>query len=634
MNGPVGRLRAVESHVRGGGELRPNQTSGAPPLAAIQAAVSKKFDDAKMKQFLSQGYMVVPVDDLDTDFHETIYTKAKTLYRAEDGGGVDFGNNVFPAVPDLGAIYQSPAAVGAISSVLGDNYVMHPHRHLHQTTLGSRNDQNFHMDSYWGMTRTRHHAPRWVMALYYPHDVVLESGPTGIIPFSQYYEMPEQREGVGQAHSSEDFDERDAAIDETVKSLDPAFNGLPVCVPGGSIVMMAYDVYHRGTRRRDDVADWRAMLKFQFVATGSRFEPSWNHDPSDDAAFVVPEMMDGRHSVVWDSMLDFCAGRVDDAPVTPLPSDLPQTAAEACAMMHGGTMEADRMGAAYTLARMVRGAAGTGGTGAALQMLVETMASSEGEEIEDLGQQWRDDVRRATMYGLSACGQHAVPSLVELLSDPSVTVQIAAAHALSEATTTPDVELVATMIGLLEPVAAAIKSVSEGSAAVSGSEVMVPHEVPASHKNQLKLLHATVLQSLGFIGTQAAGMGMTDLVERIVAEAAMPWMLADEPGGWQDDNNSSRLQTRQNAALTMLMLCTKIKDAALLDAAVDAMAACTNDEDRYVTGYCYEAIRQVSELELAVGDEVDITAEAQQQLLNKVTYERWCPHTGAGVSSF
>ena len=625
MNGPVGRLRAVESHVRGGGAppapppLRAAPVSGAPPLEALQAAISKKFDDAKMKQFLSQGYMVVPVDDLDRDFHETIYTKAKTLYRAEDGGGVDFGNNVFPAVPDLGAVYQAPAVVGAISSVLGENYVMHPHRHLHSTSLGTRNDQNFHMDSYWGMTRTRHHAPRWVMALYYPHDVVLESGPTGIVPFSQYYEMPDQREGVGPAHSSEDFGERDAAIDETVKSLDPAFNGLPVCVPGGSVVMMAYDVYHRGCRRRDDVADWRAMLKFQFVATGSRFEPSWNHDPSDDGAFAVPEMMDGRHSVVWDSMLDFCSNRIDDALVTPLPADLPQTAAEACAMMHSGAMEADRMGAAYTLARMVRGGAGGIESDAALKLLVETMASSEGEEVKPLGQQWKDDVRRATMYGLSACGARAVPSLVQLLADPSVTVRVAATHALSEATTTPTVDLVDTLISLLEPTAAAI----EAAATTENNQ----------QTTDLKLLHATVLQSLGFIGTRASGLGMDDLVAKIVAEAALPCMAAEEPGK-KPENNSSRLQTRQNAALTMLMLCTKIKDAALLDAAVDAMAACTNDEDRYVTGYCYEAIRQVSEQELAAGGEVDITAVAQQQLLNKVTYERWCPQTGAGVSSF
>ena len=72
----------------------------------------------------TQGYMIIPVTDLETEFHEGIYQKAKTLYRAEDGGGVDFGNNVFPAVPDIGKIYQAPSVVGALSSVLGDDYVM------------------------------------------------------------------------------------------------------------------------------------------------------------------------------------------------------------------------------------------------------------------------------------------------------------------------------------------------------------------------------------------------------------------------------------------------------------------------------------------------------------------------------
>lgn len=417
------------------------------------------------------------------------------------------------------------------------------------------------------MTRMRHHAPRWCMALYYPHDVTLEAGPTGIVPFSQYYEMPEQRKGIGEAHSSDDLGERDAAIDETVKSLDPAFEGMPVCVPGGSVVLMAYDVYHRGSRRRDDVADWRAMLKFQFVATGSRFQPSWNHDESDDAVFDVPSNMDGRHSVVWDSMLDFCAGRIDDAPPTPIPSDLPQTAAEACAMLHGGLMEADRMGAAYVLARMVREVAGESESTAALKVLVETMASTDGEKVLPIGQQWRDNVRRATMYALSAAGPRAVASLIELLGDSSTTVQCAAAHALSEAVTTPTAEVVDTLIGLLEPTAAEISRVCK-------------HE-DASAADQLKLLHATVLQTLGFIGTRASGLGMVDLVHSIVANAAMPCMLADEPG-IKPENNSSRLQTRQNAALTLLMNCTKIQDASLLDSVVDAMASCTNDEDRYV----------------------------------------------------
>jgi hypothetical protein len=439
------------------------------------------------------------------------------------------------------------------------------------------------------------------MALYYPHDVTLEAGPTGIVPFSQYYEMPEQREGVNQAHNSEDLAERDAAINETVKSLDPAFDGMPVCVPGGSVVMMAYDVYHRGSRRRDDVADWRAMLKFQFVATGSRFQPSWNHDESDDAAFAVPSGMDGRHSVVWDSMLDFCAGRLEDAPLTPIPSDLPQTAAEACAMLHSGSMEADRMGAAYTLARMVRGAAGEIESNAALKLLVETMASTEGEEVLPIGQQWRDNVRRATMYGLSAAGPRAVPSLITLLGDSSTTVQCAATHALSEAVATPTAELVDTLIGLLEPTAAEISRVTENEG--------------ANAADQLKLLHATVLQTLGFIGTRASGLGMADLVHSIVSKAAMPCMLADEPGKKPDQNNSSRLQTRQNAALTLLMNGTKIEDASLLDSVVDAMASCTNDEDRYVMVRNRLTCQEVAVLSFAMPRQRRTNGEAIPHLL-------------------
>ena len=72
----------------------------------------------------TQGYMIIPVTDLEPEFHEGIYQKAKTLHRAEEGGGVDFGNNVFPAVPDIGQVYQAPSVVGALTSVLGDDYVM------------------------------------------------------------------------------------------------------------------------------------------------------------------------------------------------------------------------------------------------------------------------------------------------------------------------------------------------------------------------------------------------------------------------------------------------------------------------------------------------------------------------------
>ena len=38
-------------------------------------AIDRKFSDAQMKQFLTQGYMVIPIKDVEPDFHETIYQK-------------------------------------------------------------------------------------------------------------------------------------------------------------------------------------------------------------------------------------------------------------------------------------------------------------------------------------------------------------------------------------------------------------------------------------------------------------------------------------------------------------------------------------------------------------------------------
>ena len=69
------RLHALNSHLSApdGQPLTAVGTSGAPPRAVVEAAGEKKFSDAQLKQFLSQGYMIVPVADLDTDFHEGIY---------------------------------------------------------------------------------------------------------------------------------------------------------------------------------------------------------------------------------------------------------------------------------------------------------------------------------------------------------------------------------------------------------------------------------------------------------------------------------------------------------------------------------------------------------------------------------
>ena len=45
-------------------------------------------------------------------------------------------------MPELAEVFQGPTCVGALSSVLGPNYVMHAHRHMHDSS--KQGDQKYH----------------------------------------------------------------------------------------------------------------------------------------------------------------------------------------------------------------------------------------------------------------------------------------------------------------------------------------------------------------------------------------------------------------------------------------------------------------------------------------------------------
>ena len=100
------------------------------------------------------------------------------------------------------------------------------------------------------------------MVLYYPHTVTLEAGPTAVNPGSQYWEAPlslTDANRLADAHRSDDHSMRDDAIAAVVHSIDPALSEKKLTVPGGTCVLMNYDMFHRGCRR-DEAArpDWRA----------------------------------------------------------------------------------------------------------------------------------------------------------------------------------------------------------------------------------------------------------------------------------------------------------------------------------------------------------------------------------------
>ena len=141
--------------------------------------------DSQVQAYLTNGYITVQTAHPPA-VHQNIYRQIETLFATEGNPG----NDILPKVPDLYQILRDPAVDGALQSLLGPSYLIHPHRHCHHNLSGSEG-QGMHQDSYENDQNVRHHRTRWTMAFYYPQDVSLDMGPTAILPATQYYNSSE-----------------------------------------------------------------------------------------------------------------------------------------------------------------------------------------------------------------------------------------------------------------------------------------------------------------------------------------------------------------------------------------------------------------------------------------------------------
>ena len=102
-----------------------------------------------MSQFLAEGYVVLRPRELAPDFHREMFRTASALYdegRRAGGETVHlqyFGDNVVARAPRILELLECPTVTAALTSVLGDGYVLHPHHYVHAS---SHRDQGFHQD--------------------------------------------------------------------------------------------------------------------------------------------------------------------------------------------------------------------------------------------------------------------------------------------------------------------------------------------------------------------------------------------------------------------------------------------------------------------------------------------------------
>ncbi len=337
--------------------------------------------DAQVQAYLTNGYITVQTAHSPA-VHQNIHRQIETLFATEGNPG----NDILPKVPDLYQILQDPAVDGALQSLLGPSYLIHPHRHCHHNLSGSEG-QGMHQDSYENDQNVRHHRTRWTMAFYYPQDVSLDMGPTAILPATQYYNSSEQ------AYEREE---------------------LPLCGRAGTVTIVHYDLWHRAMPNASDRD--RFMVKFLFTRMGEPRAPSWDHrDGTWQAEGTDPPTELCRRA--WDWM------RGTDGTIAPTAVSLDELRRALDA-----EAETERLRTVYALA--ARGEE-------AMPVLLNALRSEAAVRLEaNLANAHTNPSQLDAVFALSAAGLPAVPHMVELLGENDWWLRAAAADVLGDLGTT------------------------------------------------------------------------------------------------------------------------------------------------------------------------------------------------------
>ena len=333
------------------------------------------LDDNAMQHYLTEGYVSVSTD-FPKAFHQSIYDQVQDIFESEGNPS----NDIYPRIPELGDVFHHPRVHGALTAILGPEYIMHPHRHCHLTPPG-KDPQRSHKDSYEDDANVRHHRSRWAMAFYYPQDVDEEIGPTAITPGSQYFSES--------------------------KSLD-VLEEKKLCGPAGSVTIVHYDVWHRACENRTDQN--RFMLKFLFCRMREPVSPAWDTKAPANVRFA-------RHGNICPHLWIWNAGQTGLAK----------------AGLHGGHVsalkdqystapESNRLDASYTL-----------GEAAAVDTLIDLLAHDIKAGLDAKPDKKHTNASQVdAAYGLTVAGGEAVPALSDMLGDTTWWIRAAAADILGD----------------------------------------------------------------------------------------------------------------------------------------------------------------------------------------------------------
>ena len=520
-----------------------------------------------------------------THVHETIYHKTDELFA----GAMNFRgdgqhnplNNILPLVPELQVVLESPEVRGALTSILGNGYVMHPHRHCHPNFSGitpgekgngeERLMMPLHKDGHAGGKRPRHRTPRWAILFYYPQPCLAEQGPTCIIPGTQYI-REFILDGERQRH------EIHAEGGNGTRLLPENFlnrNLVPMSGELGTVWIMHFDMVH--SFLQNYVSLNRYGMKFVFMRTEQPTAPSWN---SETATWQPPEINHVPYDaeILWTYIWNWMYGKINLYETAR--SDNVMDVDSAIAALKTDDTTA-RMEAANTLGFMREDAA------EAVPALVNTL------------QDGYEPVRRNAIYALGAIGKPAVEPLIDALNSEKEAFE-------------------------MEPILH-ICDPAHGLAAIGAPAVPA---LVAALKDERENVRASAAYALGEMGPVAA-----EAVDGLVA------LLTDESEEVRRHATSALGMIKVPVSKTVPALVQVLADREDTDLAFFAAQALTRigpdateavptlrealmSESAYVRGFSSEALSRIG------------TAEALKALVPFLRTSRWFNYTKRHLPAF
>ena len=557
--------------------------------------------DEQMSGFIVDGYVQVQTH-LPDAVHEAIFNRSESLFANTSDPRKDFGrnpqNNIVPMIPELRQVLEAPEVVGALTSILGPDYLLHPHRHCHPNypvaadagedngdaqVGGPRLTMIPHKDGHANGAKPRHRVPRWAIIFYYPQDCPQEQGPTAVIPRSQYHNVLTHDQDL-------QYPTRDSRIplpvpSETGSLLLPESyvyrKLLPLSCPMGTVSIMHFDVGHSVLANL--MERMRYGHKFVFMRTRNPDAPSWN---STATCWQTPALPDDvpDNEIVWTSIWNWLRGRADRF-ARAADDDRGSVDEHVAALRTGSDLERTRAASALGFAAAQDGEVATA--------VAEPLRAALGDAYEP--------VRLNALYALGAAGPAALPHLLPLLQEGADYFshnQVLNVNHIADALAVIGEPAVAALIdALADPQEHVRASAAYGLGEMGPVARRAVQELAKVVRDDTAAVRFHAISALGMIGEPA----------QPIIDALLPVLDSDDGGEELFDPGISRSQLRNVAVQTLIRIDADTPEATA------ALARAVTDQEGYVAAFAGEQLRRIG------------TAEALRHLSDALSWARWFP---------